>query len=66
MHRHRACTHGRRELRDRYLEYVNAGGMTLEAAGKYDVTRALPASPGMTTAAASLPATPIRALPHAA
>jgi hypothetical protein len=34
-----------RELRDRYLEHVNAGAMMLEAAGKYDVTRALPESP---------------------
>jgi hypothetical protein len=34
-----------RELRDRYLEHVNAGGMALEGEGKYDLTRALPASP---------------------
>jgi N-acetylglutamate synthase-like GNAT family acetyltransferase len=33
-----------RELRDRYLEHVNTGGMLLEGAGKYDVTRALPDS----------------------
>lgn len=32
-----------RELRDRWLEHVNAGEMLLEGAGKYDVSRALPA-----------------------
>ena len=31
-----------RELRDRWLEHVNAGEMLLEGAGKYDVSRALP------------------------
>jgi hypothetical protein len=34
-----------RELRDRWLERVNAGEYLLEAAGKYDVVRALPAAP---------------------
>ena len=28
-----------RELRDRWLEHVNAGEMLLESAGKYDVAR---------------------------
>jgi N-acetylglutamate synthase-like GNAT family acetyltransferase len=50
-----------RELRDRYLEHVNsrgAGGMTLEGAGKYDVTRcALPPAPT---------AEELKSLPHAA
>jgi hypothetical protein len=34
-----------RELRDRWLERVNAGEYVLEADGKYDVTRALPDRP---------------------
>jgi N-acetylglutamate synthase-like GNAT family acetyltransferase len=34
-----------RELRDRWLEHVNAGEMLLESAGKYDVSRALPDAP---------------------
>jgi hypothetical protein len=34
-----------RELRDRWLEHVNAGEMLIESAGKYDVARVLPASP---------------------
>ena len=33
-----------RELRDRWLEHVNSGATVIESAGKYDVTRALPAS----------------------
>ena len=33
-----------RELRDRWLEHVNAGEMRLEGAGKDDVSRALPAT----------------------
>jgi GNAT superfamily N-acetyltransferase len=45
-----------RELRDRWLERVNAGEYVLEDAGKYDVTRMLAAAP-----TASL-----KALPHAA
>jgi hypothetical protein len=49
-----------RELRDRYLEHVNAGGMMLEAAGKYDVTRALPGASN-----AVLPVAPARLLPAA-
>jgi hypothetical protein len=32
-----------RELRDRWLEHVNAGEMLIEASGKYDVTRVLSA-----------------------
>jgi hypothetical protein len=32
-----------RELRDRWLEHVNSGQTLIESAGKYDVTRALPA-----------------------
>lgn len=32
-----------RELRDRYLEQVNAGAFQLESRGRYDVSRALPA-----------------------
>jgi hypothetical protein len=44
-----------RELRDRWLEQVNAGEYSLEAAGKYDVVRALPAAPSS-----------LKALPHAA
>jgi hypothetical protein len=35
-----------RELRDRWVEHVNGGEMLLESAGKYEVTRALGASPG--------------------
>jgi hypothetical protein len=31
-----------RELRDRWLEHVNSGGLELTSQGKYDVTRALP------------------------
>jgi hypothetical protein len=34
-----------RELKDRWLEHVNAGGMLIEGVGKYDLTRALPARP---------------------
>lgn len=34
-----------RELRDRYLEHVNTGRMLPSAQGKYDVSRALEASP---------------------
>ena len=30
-----------RELRDRWMEHVNAGGMQLDGAGKYDVVRAI-------------------------
>jgi N-acetylglutamate synthase-like GNAT family acetyltransferase len=46
-----------REMKDRWLEWVNAGEYVLEADGKYDVSRrALPAAP-----AASL-----KSLPHAA
>jgi hypothetical protein len=33
-----------RELRDRWLEHVNSGQTLIEGAGKYDVTRALPAA----------------------
>jgi ribosomal protein S18 acetylase RimI-like enzyme len=36
-----------RELRDRWLERVNAGQYAFEDAGKYDVSRALPAGPEM-------------------
>ena len=47
-----------RELRDWWLEHVNAGGMVLECGGKYDLARPwhldAPAMP------------PFRALPHAA
>jgi len=32
-----------RELKDRWLEHANAGGMRIEGVGKYDLTRALPA-----------------------
>jgi hypothetical protein len=32
-----------RELRDRYLEHLNAGGAALPSYGKYDVSRMLPA-----------------------
>jgi hypothetical protein len=32
-----------RELRDRWLEHVNAGQASIESAGKYDVVRVLPA-----------------------
>ena len=39
-----------RELRDRWLEHVNAGGSLLESAGKYDVARVLPAAPPTTSA----------------
>ena len=45
-----------RELRDRWLEQVNAGAYVFEDAGKYDVSRALP-DPVATT---------LKALPHAA
>jgi hypothetical protein len=45
-----------RELRDRYLEHVNAGALVLESAGKYDVVRQLIAAP----------AAEIRQLPNAA
>jgi hypothetical protein len=34
-----------RELKDRWLEHVNAGGASIEASGKYDVRRVLPGSP---------------------
>jgi hypothetical protein len=34
-----------RELRDRWLEHVNSGQTLIDDAGKYDVTRALPAMP---------------------
>jgi hypothetical protein len=44
-----------RELRDRWLERVNAGAYVIEDAGKYDVTRALTAA-----------ATALKALPQAA
>jgi hypothetical protein len=33
-----------RELKDRWLEHVNNGGQDLLPQGKYDLTRALPAS----------------------
>jgi len=34
-----------RELRDRWLEHVNAGGMRIEGARKYDVVRAIATTP---------------------
>jgi hypothetical protein len=51
-----------RELRDRWLEHVNAGAYLIEDAGKYDVSRAL-AGPAM---GAHLPDSPARLLPAAA
>jgi N-acetylglutamate synthase-like GNAT family acetyltransferase len=51
-----------RELRDRWMEHVNSGATSIESAGKYDVTRALPAA-----STVELPEpTPLKALPHAA
>jgi hypothetical protein len=46
-----------RELKDRWLERVNAGEYVLEAAGKYDATR---------RALAAAPAASLKSLPHAA
>ena len=40
-----------RELRDRWLERVNAGAYVFEDAGKYDVSRALPEIPTKPTPA---------------
>jgi hypothetical protein len=47
-----------RELRDRWLEHVNAGELTLEGAGKYDVVRVLPSptAPLLPSGPALLPA----------
>jgi hypothetical protein len=36
-----------RELKDRWLEHVNAGELLIEGAGKYDVTRVLPEAAGV-------------------
>jgi hypothetical protein len=49
-----------RELRDRWMERVNAGEALLESAGKYDVTRVLP-EPAVSPSSIEL-----KALPHAA
>jgi hypothetical protein len=43
-----------RELRDRWLERVNAEEYLLEGAGKYDATRALLPSPSQSTAPIAL------------
>ena len=55
-----------RELRDRWLEQVNAGELLLEGAGKYDVARQISASSVEPRhfSATAIP-TP-KALPHAA
>jgi hypothetical protein len=42
-----------RELRDRYLEHVNADAGALLPRGKYDVSRALPGGPRSPSPAAS-------------
>jgi GNAT superfamily N-acetyltransferase len=53
-----------RELRDRWLEHVNAGEMLLEGAGKYDVSKTLPAMSSVESSAVegtrALPAMPER------
>jgi hypothetical protein len=54
-----------RELRDRWLEHVNAGGTLLESSGKYDVTRALPVTPLAGSRQFRALSSPHR-LPHAA
>ena len=53
-----------RELRDRWLEQVNAGAYVLEDAGKYDVSRLIDASAPRPTAVLGVPVR--RALPAAA
>ena len=52
-----------RELRDRWLEHVNSGQALLEDAGKYDVSRALPAMSAVELPDAS---SSLKALPNAA
>jgi hypothetical protein len=59
-----------RELRDRWLEHVNAGETIVLAQGKYDVSRTLSVVEGSRAiagpAAAALPEIPCKALPQAA
>jgi ribosomal protein S18 acetylase RimI-like enzyme len=44
-----------REFRDRYLEHVNSGRLVLESAGKYALSRTLPAPSARPTALYQLP-----------
>jgi hypothetical protein len=54
-----------RELRDRWLEQVNAGAIVTEMRGRYDVSRGISASaipmPGMLSDGRALPALPAHA-----
>ena len=56
-----------RELRDRYLEHLNAEPELLPMLGKYDATRSLPrASPAVEAAPLRIEAREVKALPEAA